>query len=331
MNQEQGNKTMAKQTQAKKADPIDVAAQEQAVTNAQEAPQPTTALAVGTSTALAATTDDYAGFGAEGHEEAQKSDYIIPMLYVLQPNSPPVAKSDDGSVRAGMFYNNVSGRVYDPKKGIRFIPAHYNTRFVEWIPRNEDGSGGGFVGVHLPDSQVVRDATKGERVFGKIKLSDGNELVETKYLFGLVVSDDGVADPVVIPCKSTHIAPLAKFVSAMRNFRLKGRRDPLPLCAFAAKLSTERRTKGTFNYSVPVFEFANGTPDKSLIGAKDDLFVHAHDIYTSLQSGKMKVDHEATADVDDAEIVQGGDRRAQGGGQRLDENGQPSEDGDIPF
>ena len=159
----------------------------------------TPAIADEQNTALVAA-DDYSAYAGSGFENQSSDDYSIPFITILQALSPQL--EDNPDLRQGMIINTVTNEAVDGKKGIAFIPATTQHVYVEFKPREQ---GGGFVGVHNPTSQVVINAKNASQSFGKYATPAGNELIETFYVYGIVVGDDGSNSQAVLAFTSTKI------------------------------------------------------------------------------------------------------------------------------
>lgn len=198
--------------------------------------EPKTAVAV-------AGAYDWGADAGGGFEGTKSSDLSIPFLGILQSNSPQVENDDPSGARPGMLYNTVTKQLYDGETGLVVLPAHKEVAYVEWVPRNK---GGGFVGLHDPNSLVVKKAIEanGGKAFGKLQIGD-NELIETHYIYALVLSEDGKSPEgfCVISFTSTKIKPYKDWTTAM--YTLKGRP---PMWANRARLKTikQKNEHGTY-------------------------------------------------------------------------------------
>lgn len=204
---------------------------------------------------------DYGDHAGTGFENTKATDLSIPFINLLQSNSPEVQKSKDGSVRIGMMKNTVTGEIFNGEEGFLCVPVHYDEAWVEWVPRTK---GGGFVGLHDPNSDEVTEAIKrnGGRIpkkgadGKKIPLAVGdNELVETYYLYVLLLDEAGESANgfAVIAFTSTKIKPYRDALTSM--FTIKGKP---PIFANRLKITTDiqENESGTFgNY---VIEPMNG-------------------------------------------------------------------------
>lgn len=139
----------------------------------------------------------------EGQEDATQEDYAMPFLSLLQSGSPQCKKTDPRRVEGaeeGMFFNTVEKTVYDSDDGVRFIPCAYRRSFVEWKLRED---GGGFVGEFLPGDEPRTTTDEKNRDI----LDNGNELKDTRYVYGFVVNEDGTTDAAVIGMTRTQLKP----------------------------------------------------------------------------------------------------------------------------
>lgn len=255
---------------------------------------------------------DYGSDGGAGFENQTSSDYSIPFITVLQQMSPQVKDPDDGGIegaRPGMILNTVTGEIFPGKDGIEFIPALTQHTFVEWVPKD---AGGGFVAVHQIDSPVVAQAKANSKEFGKLKLANGNELVETFYVYGVVAFDGEPQEMAVIAFTSTKIKVYKKFSTTINMFTVKlpdGRKQKPPLYAHSLKITTakEKNTKGDFfNFAIVP---ANGSVATSLLAPTDPRFQAAKDCYDMVKGGTARASYETQ------DTTGGGD--SSGGTQRM--------------
>jgi hypothetical protein len=212
-------------------------------------------LAVKEQTSLTTTDDlvyDYGVDSGTGFEGTSKTDLAIPFLGILQSNSPQVSEDNPKGAKAGLLFNTVTRELISAEDGIALIPVHKDHSFVEWVPREK---GGGFIASHAPDSDVVKQtlaALKGARPT-KLVLPNGNQLVETYYIYALLLNEEGTQSSgfCVISFTSTKIKPYRDWLTSM--FMIKGRP---PLFAFRSRLKSvkQKNEKGTFyNFQIEPF------------------------------------------------------------------------------
>lgn len=236
-----------------------------------------------------------AGAGFEGQDAA---DITIPFLAVLQSNSPQVA---DGDATAGQLYNTVTEETFDE---VTIVPAFTERVFVEFVPREQ---GGGFKGVHAPNSAVVRAAIDGCKEFGKYNTPDGNQLVETFTVYGVQLDDsDEVIGMITMGFTSMKIKVYKKWNTRVRSFQLNvgGRRVSPPLYAHKVVVSTDKQknSKGTFfNVALSPAGGKLGVPGASLLSPDSSAFQAAKDCGDLVKKGIAKAGHVAD-DTSDEEV-----------------------------
>ena len=227
-----------------------------------------------------------------GFEETSTDDMAIPFLRILANTSPQTNKRDGAYVEgaeAGMVYNSVTHEVYDGVKGIEVIPCHYNTRYVEWTPRDQ---GGGYMGSYLPDDPVVKTTTQNER--NEEVLPNGNLLNKTSQFFVLLVEGDQVSKA-LIPMTSTQLRKAKRWNSLLSQQTFKGsdgKPKRLPMMSTKFKLTTveERNDKGSwFGWDI------------EKVGAVDELdkltdnamFQEGLTFQSAVLEGKAQIQHQA--------------------------------------
>lgn len=257
-------------------------------------------------TAIAAY--DYGEYAGTGFENQTRDDYSIPFLGILQGLSPQL-ETLDGS-KPGMIVNTVTNDLY-PRDGVVFVPAWTEHSFVEWKPREE---GGGFVAVHAVDSDVVREAKAQSEEYSKIKLPNGNDLIETFYVYGLRIDDEtGALEQTVIAFTSTKIKKYKAWMTKAKMIQLNvpGRgRINAPLPAHRYKLSTvkEKNTKGEYwNWEIN-FDGANAA--EARLAPDSEPFQEAINIMTLIKSGAARANHESQNAAGGTPGDEGGQRDA---------------------
>ncbi len=116
-----------------------------------------------TNTALVVADMDFAADAGAGMENAGQESFAIPFLSLLQKGSPQVDEASGAALegaKAGMFFENVTGRLFSGKDGVIIVPCSYRREFLRWGAR---ANGGGLRGVYSPE-EVADMRTKGQVV-----------------------------------------------------------------------------------------------------------------------------------------------------------------------
>ena len=173
-----------------------------------------------------------------GYEESDSTSYSIPYIQLLQPLSPIVADaSEDSGIRAGMFYNTVSGEVM---RDFIFVPAHFQRRFSRW-----SGVDGHFVGSLLPSEvegnpEVIRDGFN-------LSLA-GDTLTDTRIHYVVYLNSTGGWEPAIILLSRTQIKHSRRLVTMIRTSELAvGERrinPPSWAMQYRASVTKEKNDKG---------------------------------------------------------------------------------------
>lgn len=193
----------------------------------------------------------YEGSAGQGVSTSQE-DTIIPLLYILQDNSPQVKKRDPKYIEGcepGDILLTSLGRFWKGDKGLLFQPCAFGREWVEWRPRNK---GGGMVGRHasMPaDAEQEQDEENPQKqVWVR---PNGMEIVDTRYHFGFYLNGDealGDGEPLgpgqaVLPLSSTGHTFSRQWMTQMGQIRLPNKKIA-PSRARQWRLTTIPRTNG---------------------------------------------------------------------------------------
>ena len=167
--------------------------------------------------ALLAEMQKYANLGLSSDIE----DNLVPLIYILQPLSPQVDKTDDryikGAEASDIWLKGAETELIKGDVGILFQLVWIEKVWIEWVPRD---SGGGYVGVHekLPDdAREVRDPQSKKVRFMR---PNGNEVIHTRQHAGLVLTDDGEELEYVIPMSSSGHTASRGWMTDMRKVKM---------------------------------------------------------------------------------------------------------------
>jgi hypothetical protein len=236
-------------------------------------------------TAVANTlSDDDSGF-----EGMDASHFVIPYLGILQPLSPQVLEAKEQYIpgaKPGMLYNSVTNRIFDGKQGVRFIPVHVQHQQVEWVPRDQ---GGQLIARHEVDEPAVLEARKAYPV-GKAPFGDGNELIETFYVYGLMVDQDGRFERVVLSFKSTDINEYKKWMTKARSVqKIVGDRIVTPpLYSHFFRLRTIAKNKNNYDWYGWAVRFDGESADATEIPETAQIYGEAKEFRQLAKSNRVR-------------------------------------------
>lgn len=235
----------------------------------------------------------YEGYEADrgaGFENQTAEDISVPFIEVLQAQSPEVMVED--GPKAGTFINRTTGEIFSGKEGVAFIPAVTSHVVVEWVPREK---GGGIVGTYdLDDPLIVK--VRNEQPLGKYTHpTNGNDLIETFYVYGLFIPPDGSAPhPAVLAFSSTRIKAYKDWMFRARSIVIAlpdGRKlTKLPLFSHQYRLTTvaQENTKG--KWSGLLVKFNGDNAEAARIAPNADLYVMAKGLCEDVNAGRKKAD-----------------------------------------
>lgn len=237
-------------------------------------------------------TYDYGEYAGMGMDKVGRDELLIPFLAILQPMTPIVVDGQEGA-KAGRFYNSITGDYYDGEgdgSGVPFQLVDFERMFVEWIPRE---SGGGIAGRYQPDDpKVLKEIERNNGSVVGIKLENGNDLVETYYAYGNILSPDlkTVESFAVLPLKSTNIKPFRTLLTALRMIKGKP-----PLFAFTVllKCTKEKNEKGTWYQLIARPTGADWKQSMIDPGAGKPLLEAAVSLIDMVRSGAARADYDS--------------------------------------
>src|SRR5882672_8231381 len=167
------------------------------------------------------------------------SDNIVPLIYVLQAQSPQVLKQKQEYIKdaeAGMFWMRGTKETVDGEEGIPVILCHMGLQWIEWRPNR-----GGFVGRHGPErpeeAQWVKDPKNPKK--GQWELQNGNYVAETRE-HAVLRADTGEA--YVIPFSGSNHGPARQWMTDCNRKRVPGTDLKAPVYGYVYRLKTIPKT-----------------------------------------------------------------------------------------
>lgn len=218
-------------------------------------------------------------------------DSLVPLLVTLQALSPQVMKQKPeylkGAEAGDIWLKNAPHPVVKAAVGILVQPCSFYKNVVEWIPKNKDGSGGGYVGEHttMPaDAKEVVDKDDPERK--RMMSPRGTEYVETRNHAVIVYTADGQAFPYLIPLSSSGHSVSRQWMFMMKSKTADG--EKVPSFAVVYRLKTIMRTKGTHNWHV--IDPQEGGPDGEVLWATEEQYEAGKALNIAFDKGEKQAD-----------------------------------------
>jgi hypothetical protein len=180
---------------------------------------------------LADLTEQDSGKGVSFRAE----DQLIPLIYVLQSNSPIVDKRSDAHVNGaepGHFWlRNSVHPIQDGIEGFMAIPCGMRQVWIEWLPNR-----GGFVARHDnkpadTETRIIKGDDGRERQ--ALLRANGNLIQDTREFFLLV---EGM--PFVLPCSGTKHSFAKQWQTMFHQFKHPKTRQVMPSFARKYRLYT---------------------------------------------------------------------------------------------
>lgn len=228
-------------------------------------------------------------------------DSLVPMMVVLQPLSPQAIKQKPeylkGAEAGDLWLKNAPHPVIKGAEGTLAQPCAFWKNVVEWIPKNKDGSGGGYVGEHptMPaDAKEVVDKDDPERK--RMMSPRGTEYVETRNHAVIIYTEDGQAFPYLIPLSSSGHSVSRQWMFMMKSKTADG--DKIPSFAAIYRLKTIMRTKGQYNWFV--IDPKEGGEEGETLWATEEQYEAGKALSIAFEKGEKKadmsqMDHDAAA------------------------------------
>lgn len=244
-------------------------------------------------------TLDFAADAGAGMEGAGQDSFAIPFLTVLQKGSPQVDEASGAAIegaRAGMLFDNVTGRLFSGKEGVLIVPCSYRREFLRWGARS---NGGGFKGAFTPEV-VAEMRAKGSivdldgRLYapeadGSVSPDKSDRFNDTRNHYVLVIdAATGGWTEALLSLTSTQIKKSKMLMSALAAVKLKnaaGQMFTPPTFANYVRVTTvgESNDKGTW-FGVK-FELA-GTVDRN------EIYAAAKAFHATIAKGGVQVRYE---------------------------------------
>jgi hypothetical protein len=187
-----------------------------------------------------------------GYEEATKDAFAIPFLRILQDLSPQVKSKMTGYVpgaEPGMIFHTITKELLE---SVRVIPCYYSQTFIEFVLREKKNAstGSGFVAAHPADTPLALRTVRDSQ--GRSILPNGNQLVDTRQHFVLLVRDDGSCDQALISMSSSQIKASKNWMTRSRtpllhpNGSIRVAQPPLWARSYVFGVAEQANDKGSW-------------------------------------------------------------------------------------
>jgi hypothetical protein len=228
---------------------------------------------------------EFAGAGTS----SDAAHNTIPLVYVLQSNSPQVNKRGDAYLPdaepGDLWFRNAEKPIVNGTEGVIFQPVHFAWAWVEWRPNRQ-----GFVAAHgeRPADAKHQQLDPNDDRLSWVR-SNGNIVVETAYVYGLVNCET----PYVIPLSSSGFSVARNWNTLARARKHNGKTPPL----FATKyrLSTAYRSSDKGDWFVLSVAIDEGFPTK-------EQMLSGLEFYKSVSSGEKKAEAQQDHTVTETDV-----------------------------
>lgn len=233
-------------------------------------------------------------------------DNIVPLIYILQSNSPQVQKKGDQYVQgaeAGSIWFRGTKTVVPGDEGILVVPVHKTNVWIEWQPNR-----GGFVG-RLGEKRPANAVQKTDPQNPKKKfwaLPNGNHVVETRehVVIALGVFDQPQA--FVVPMSGSGHGASRKWNTAMKGKTIPNSDPPLPAPSygFIWRMKLEFRTNDQGDWFM--WNIVEGGEDETELMLTDvNVARMARQLQKDFESGVKKAQDATSDQVDDSDDTEG--------------------------
>ena len=223
---------------------------------------------------------------------------------MLQKGSPQVDEASGVAIegaRAGMLFENVTGRMIDGKRGVLVVPVAYRHVFVRWGPRSGDGAG--FKGeLSVEAVAAMRDRGDVKELDGKLffPLPDGSvndkrcdRLSDTRNWYVLVLDEEtGGFTTALLSLTSTQIKKSKMLMSMLQSVRVKtaeGAASRVAMFYNVVRVTTTAESNDKGSWFGVRFELAGNTVGRA------DLHAEAVAFGDSVRKGSVAAKYEDSA------------------------------------
>lgn len=213
-------------------------------------------------------------------------DLIMPFAKLLQQLSPELKKNKpefNELAQEGDIYNPATKQIF---KELLIVPAAKDSCYLEFLPKR-----GGFVARHAVTSPVVLKAKATAEDKFHLKTPTGNELVETRSIYAVVL-DPETQEPIdvlVLSFSSTKIRELQEYWTLVNSCKVTKK---VPIFANLVKVTVvDRENKKGDTWKGFKLSPATGEVVTSLIAPDSLPYQAAKKLAGAITAGTAKADY----------------------------------------
>ncbi len=242
---------------------------------------------------------DYGNKAGLGWDDTDRDDFSIPWIKQLQQLSPECQEGEDEYVdgaKPGLLFHTVTKQLFTT---LDVVVCKRERLYVEWIPQDQ---GGGFVGIHDRESEVVADA-KANAADRNLVTKAGNDLIDTAQLYLGIIDGDELVDFAVMAYNITKLKPYRNMMTRMKT--LKGSMN-FPIFAHRHTLvCVNAKNKAGQPYkNVEINPMIDNDTSKSLLPPDHPILEQAFAFAQSVDSGERKAEQPvAETPAEDADDI----------------------------
>lgn len=224
-----------------------------------------------------------------------QADNLVPLIYVLQANSPQVSRHKpevyvQGAEPGDIWLKGAPSPIVKggpDEAGLLFQPCWFGKCVNEWIPRNADGSGGGFIARHatMPaDAQevLIPGDKPGDKPRRKMMNQDrSHEYMETREHAGFAITEAGPI-PYIIALSSTGHQTSREWMPLM-NRKVTPGGIKAPSWAALYRITSRLRVRGNQNWFM--LQVADAGPKGTAMWVDLEGYQRGKTLYEAFASG----------------------------------------------
>lgn len=235
--------------------------------------------------------DEVSEHGGLGYSE-KSEDSQIPILGILQDMSGEVKKKHERYIEGcepGDLIIRTLQKVFkgegDNAEALTFQPCGFQHVWVEW--NGEPGEGAPVAQYDFEDRPAdaveVPDPQNDERKVWT--MPNGNRLVDTRYHYGQIITEDGLL-PVVVPFAGTNHGVSRQWTAQMKQFKMPGRDVKAPSFMRAYTMQTAFVSRGAQSWYKYKITDAGFIQDESILRAGFEMMKAVSEMKISAEVGE---------------------------------------------